>query len=288
MNDGGAIRIVSGDPTLTGSITLTAGARINSGSTGASIIAGDISGTNTNLTQGGTGTTTLAGTNNYAGGTLVNRRRLTGNTAALQSAIQNNAVLGFALGTNGTFAGALRSAGRVEKTGAGVLTFAPNGPALTGPLGGDACRGHGPVEQWPDRRAGGAERRAGDAGQQHRCDRSDRRCHLQCRQPLPRRGRGRGRGRGPDHGRQHGAAGRQDYAAASVTTGIAAKAALGKLRIDAEAAARFEIGDRAPEAPTPLMTATDWETDCPVSYRSYPAYPPMREQRIRATITGKF
>ncbi|MBK2942464.1 hypothetical protein FKK50_27050, partial [Klebsiella pneumoniae] len=74
------------------------------------------------------------GTNTYSGGTLVNRGRLTGNTAALQGAIQNNAVLEFALGANGTFAGALSGAGRVEKTGAGVLTIAGNGAALTGPF----------------------------------------------------------------------------------------------------------------------------------------------------------
>ena len=86
------------------------------------------------LVQDGTGTTVLTGANTYTGGTLVSRGRLVGDTTSLQGAINNNAVLEFAMGANGTFAGALAGMGRVEKTGAGTLTFAGNGSALTGPF----------------------------------------------------------------------------------------------------------------------------------------------------------
>lgn len=86
------------------------------------------------LVQDGTGTTTLTGANTYSGGTLVSRGRLVGDTTALQGAILNNAVLAFAQSSDGTFAGTLGGTGRVEKTGAGTLTFAGDGRALTGPF----------------------------------------------------------------------------------------------------------------------------------------------------------
>jgi len=90
--DGGAIRIVSGSPTLTGAITLTADARINSDTTGAPIISSGITGSDRNLTLGGSGnltvngviglgtggltkdgagTVTLSGFNNYTGLTRI-------------------------------------------------------------------------------------------------------------------------------------------------------------------------------------------------------------------------
>ena len=96
-------------------------------------LAGAISGTGM-VIQDGTGTTRLTGTNSYTGGTMVNRGRLVGDTAALQGAILNNGVLEFAMPANGTFAGVLGGTGRVEKTGAGILTFAGDGRNLTGPF----------------------------------------------------------------------------------------------------------------------------------------------------------
>ncbi len=51
------------------------------------------------------------------------------------------------------------------------------------------------------------------------------------------------------------AAGRQSYNVASAATGLAAKLPLGKLRLDAEGAARFELGDRAPQALIALVAA---------------------------------
>jgi outer membrane autotransporter protein len=49
--------------------------------------------------------------------------------------------------------------------------------------------------------------------------------------------------------------GRQQYKVTAATTGLALKAPLGRLRLDAEAAARFELGDRAPEALIALAAA---------------------------------
>lgn len=131
---GGALQL--GDGGTSGSIT--AAAIINNGAlilnrSGAITLANAVSGTGA-LVQAGTGTTRLTAANTYTGGTLVSAGRLVGDTAALQGAIQNNAVLEFAMPTNGTFAGALAGTGRVEKTGAGILTFAGDGRGLTGPF----------------------------------------------------------------------------------------------------------------------------------------------------------
>ena len=60
VGDGGALRNVSGNNVLDGAITLTGATRINSVA-GQVDINGDITGTNTNLTVGGTGTTFIAG-----------------------------------------------------------------------------------------------------------------------------------------------------------------------------------------------------------------------------------
>ena len=47
----------------------------------------------------------------------------------------------------------------------------------------------------------------------------------------------------------------QDYKVAGATPGIAGKLALGKLRLDAATAVRFELGDRTPMALTALAAA---------------------------------
>lgn len=131
---GGALQL--GDGGTSGSIA--AAAIINNGvlilsRSDAITLANAISGTGA-LVQAGTGSTRLTAANRYTGGTLVSAGRLMGDTAALQGAIQNNAVLEFAMPTNGTFAGALTGSGRVEKTGAGILTFAGDGRGVTGPF----------------------------------------------------------------------------------------------------------------------------------------------------------
>ncbi|PLK22585.1 hypothetical protein C0V72_14130 [Porphyrobacter sp. TH134] len=86
------------------------------------------------LVQDGTGTTTLTAANTYAGGTLVQRGRLVGDTTALQGVIQvqAGAALEFAQGAAGTFAGSLTGAGIVDKTGAGMLTLTGDSNGLTG------------------------------------------------------------------------------------------------------------------------------------------------------------
>ena len=134
MIAGGALQLGNG----TASGSLAGGAITNNGAliisrSDSITLANAIAGTGL-LVQDGTGTTRLTAANRYTGGTLVSRGRLVGDTAALQGAIQNSAVLEFAMPGNGTFAGALGGTGRVEKTGAGILTFAADGRNLTGPF----------------------------------------------------------------------------------------------------------------------------------------------------------
>lgn len=86
------------------------------------------------LIQNGSGTTTLTGTNSYSGGTWVAAGRLAGDTAALQGTIRNDAILEFAMAGDGMFGGTLFGAGRIEKTGPGILTFGGDGSMLTGPM----------------------------------------------------------------------------------------------------------------------------------------------------------
>lgn len=131
---GGALQL--GDGGTAGAIG--GGAIVNNGAlvinrSNAVTLGNTVSGSG-RLVQDGTGTTTLTGANSYSGGTQVNRGRLVGTTASLQGAIVNNAALEFAMATGGTFAGSLSGSGLVEKTGAGVLTFAGNGSGLTGPF----------------------------------------------------------------------------------------------------------------------------------------------------------
>ncbi|MFN3989403.1 MAG: autotransporter-associated beta strand repeat-containing protein [Erythrobacter sp.] len=131
---GGALQLGDGGTTgsLAGSAISNNGALILNRSD-AITLAHAVSGSGA-LVQAGTGITRLTAANSYTGGTLVSAGRLVGDTAALQGAIQNNGVLEFALPANGTFAGALTGTGRVEKTGAGILTFAADGRGLTGPF----------------------------------------------------------------------------------------------------------------------------------------------------------
>jgi outer membrane autotransporter protein len=93
--------------------------------------AGVISGSGM-FVQDGTGTTTLTGANTYAGGTLISRGRLVGNTTSLRGVIQNDAALEFAQNVAGDFTGQLFGAGLFDKTGAGLLTLTGNSSGFTG------------------------------------------------------------------------------------------------------------------------------------------------------------
>ena len=87
---------------LQGDITDNASLVFDQGTTGT--YAGDISGTGS-LTKLGTGTLILAGSNSYAGGTLVGAGTLQGTTDSLQGDITDNASLVFDQATTGTHAG---------------------------------------------------------------------------------------------------------------------------------------------------------------------------------------
>jgi outer membrane autotransporter protein len=131
---GGALQLGAGG-TLGG---IGGGGIVNNGAliinrSDAVSLANAISGSGV-LVQDGAGTTRLTGANTYTGGTLVNRGRLVGDIGALQGTIITNAVLEFAMPANGTFAGAVGGTGRVEKTGAGILTYRGDGRSLTGPF----------------------------------------------------------------------------------------------------------------------------------------------------------
>jgi outer membrane autotransporter protein len=88
----------------------------------------------------------------------------------------------------------------------------------------------------------------------------------------------------------------QDYAVASASTGIAASAALGKLRIESQAAARFELGDRAPQALIALAAAPAQATrtnaarlaGTAFTSRFGAALPLTRRIEIRLDYAGEF
>ena len=157
--NGSLVKATTGTLSLTGTNTYTGGTtisggvlRLGDGGASGSIVGpvvnnatfmitrsdaytfgGPISGSGM-VVQDGTGTTTLTGANTYAGGTLVARGRLAGNTTSLQGLIQVNAgaALEFAQASAGTFAGSLTGAGLFEKTGAGLLTLTGNSNGFTG------------------------------------------------------------------------------------------------------------------------------------------------------------
>lgn len=163
--NGSLVKATSGTLSLTGTNTYTGGTtisggvlRLGDGGASGSIVGpvvnnatfmiarsdaytfgGPISGSGM-FVQDGTGTTTLTGSNTYAGGTLVARGRLAGSTTSLQGLIRVDAgaVLEFAQASAGTFAGSLMGAGLFEKTGAGLLTLTGNSNGFTG---GTSVRG---------------------------------------------------------------------------------------------------------------------------------------------------
>ena len=154
---GAVTQIGAGTTSLTGANTYSGGTTISGGvlqlgdgGTSGSIIgpvlnngalvinrsdaytfAGVISGSGM-FVQDGTGTTTLTGANTYAGGTLISRGRLVGNTTSLRGVIQNDAALEFAQNVAGDFTGQLFGAGLFDKTGAGLLTLTGNSSGFTG------------------------------------------------------------------------------------------------------------------------------------------------------------
>ena len=82
-----------------------------------------------NMTGGGSltkqlgGILTLTGTNSYSGGTTVSAGMLTGHTASLQGAIDNDAAVTFNQAAAGTYGGVMSGTGGLTKVGAGNLTL---------------------------------------------------------------------------------------------------------------------------------------------------------------------
>ena len=112
---------------------------------------GAITGTGS-LTKNGAGTLVLNGTNTYSGGTSVNAGALIGDTASLQGAIVNNAVVGFDQASAGTYAGIMSGSGSLVKLGNGTLTLTgansyTGGTLISGgTLVGDTTSLHGDIQ----------------------------------------------------------------------------------------------------------------------------------------------
>jgi outer membrane autotransporter protein len=73
------------------------------------------------VTQEGSGTTVLNGTNSYTGGTLVSAGSLQGTSSALQGNITNNSHLIFDQTTAGTFTGNISGSGDLSKNNSGTV-----------------------------------------------------------------------------------------------------------------------------------------------------------------------
>jgi len=155
------LRLFTGS-VITGNIAGGAGNdRIFLDGTGTATIPGNLTGFE-GLTKSGTGTWTITGTISgptvtaVEAGTLV----LTGNNAtytgtmrvdpgatlearaqSLPPSVVNNGLVHFAQPDNGTYTGPISGTGRVDKTGAGVLTLAPAAPGGNSYSGGTTISG---------------------------------------------------------------------------------------------------------------------------------------------------
>lgn len=153
----GVLALTGGTEILTGSNSYSGGTSIgagtlqvgNGGSTGAITsnvtnngtlifdrsdavgFAGVISGTGT-LTQMGSGTLTLTGSNSYSGGTTINAGTLVVDSASLPGAVTNHAALVFNQVSDGTFGSAISGNGSVVKTGAGMLILDADSSSFAG------------------------------------------------------------------------------------------------------------------------------------------------------------
>ncbi|MFM6173389.1 MAG: beta strand repeat-containing protein, partial [Sphaerospermopsis kisseleviana] len=117
----------SGNPTLSGNVSLETGATVNvTNAAGTGILGGTISGTGL-LTKSGNGTLTLTGGNTYTGNTLISAGTLQigngGTSGSVANNITNNAALVFNRSDNSTSANLISGTGTVTKTGAGTLTL---------------------------------------------------------------------------------------------------------------------------------------------------------------------
>ena len=113
--------LIGNTQSLTGNIVDNASLIFDQSNNGT--FAGSVSGSGSFQSRG-QGSLTLAGTNNYQGGTLISGGSLVGNTQSLTGNIVNNASLIFDQSTDATFSGNISGSGNVIKNNAGKLILA--------------------------------------------------------------------------------------------------------------------------------------------------------------------
>jgi fibronectin-binding autotransporter adhesin len=162
--------VLTGANTYTGGTTISAGTlQIGNGGTNGSVLgnivndgtlafdrsdavtfAGNVSGIGS-LTQNGTGTLILTGTNTYTGGTIIQTGTLQGNSTSLQGNVTDNATLVFNQTSTGTFAGVISGTGALIQNGAGTLiltganTYSGGTAVSAGTLQGDSSSLQGAI-----------------------------------------------------------------------------------------------------------------------------------------------
>ncbi|MET0365064.1 MAG: autotransporter-associated beta strand repeat-containing protein, partial [Sphingobium sp.] len=119
--DGGTLAFTT-PLTLSTALSLEAGGGTIDTQGNDATISGVLSGVGA-LTKAGEGTLTLSGANSYTGGTTVSGGRLVGDTASLQGAIVNNAIVEFAQVNDGSYASTISGSGSLVKSGSGTLTL---------------------------------------------------------------------------------------------------------------------------------------------------------------------
>ena len=112
--------LIGNTQSLTGNIVDNATLIFDQSTTGT--FAGNISGVGS-VQSRGQASLTLAGVNNYTGGTTISAGTLIGNTQSLTGNLIDNAALIFDQSINGTFAGSISGSGSLQSRGQGSLTL---------------------------------------------------------------------------------------------------------------------------------------------------------------------